>query len=64
MHYFCKPHKKIMLEGKDYFIAKTCSAMHIITFSLCIIKSKLHLLQKHWYIFNAEHCYSSSKYFV
>lgn len=35
-----------MIEGKDYFIAKTCSAMHIITFSLCIIKSKLHFAAK------------------
>lgn len=53
-----------MLEGKDYFIAKTCSAMHIITFSLCIIKSKLHFAAKALVYFNAEHCYSSSKYFV
>lgn len=46
MHYFSKPHKKMMLAGQDYFVAKTCIAMHIITISLYIIKSKLHVAAK------------------
>jgi len=36
----------MMLAGQDYFVAKTCIAMHIITFSLYIIKSKLQVAAK------------------